>query len=79
MQENCDKNFNNHQSERLMSVFSDYQISSNRWRFTARVAADGAVFAAESSLAACRNMTAVTAYRAVTIYRASIASCRDSQ
>jgi len=42
-------------------VFSDYQISSNRWRFTAGVAADGAVFAAESSLAACRNMTAVIA------------------
>jgi len=33
----------------------------NRWRFTAGVAADGAVFAAELSLAACRNMTAVTA------------------
>jgi len=38
-------------------VFSDYQISSTRWRFTAGVAADGAVFAAVSSY----NMTAVTA------------------
>ena len=43
----------------MFNVFSEYQISSIRRRFTAGVAADGAVFATVSSVAAYRIASAL--------------------
>jgi len=70
-------------------VFSEYQILCNRLRSAAGFAADDAVFAAVSSVAACRIMTgdllpvhyrssAVTAEQWLSIVP-PIARCRDSQ